>query len=480
MGFPDLAAGHRHGLDALAQEPEWRELIAGGAVDAARQNLLTPRRPANVFKLPVEQLRRFNESRVRAMIARGERDPERLLDALSTWPDPWPAEVPVALSFVGLNLGFACDMDPRCIYCNQRPVVESMTRERWLALVRSVIPAEGEGPYLFITGGEPLLRGDVLWGEDGLVRTATARGAACNINSNALGLNATVALEMVSAGLSRLHVSLDTHRAEVQDAICGREGCWERVVRGIRNVQLARILLGAAHPVIHVNCVLTRLNASDFPDFLRFLLGMKLLGDGADPRDLDLHLIPVGGENNRNLRLTAEEYVRFFTETWDRADALWREFQADWSVPEDQRGALHEKVPYMSPYHRVRHGGDLRQWAEVAARGLPAALSGTGRCHVAPTQAFILPDGSQYWCGGHATSRPTPVGNVLEASVQENIAQSIGQVRQFPGPQCASCPGATQAINQSVDAALRGLVGEWLAPTEPPVTTDTADASAFE
>ena len=295
MRFTDLAAEHAARLDSLAREPQWEALISSGAVDAARESMMVPSRPVNVFKLPVEQLQRINEPSVRALIDAGERNEDRLLDALGTWPEKWPADVPVRLSFVGVNLDFACDMSPRCIYCNQRSVERRMTPQHWLALVRSVIPEEGEGPYLFITGGEPLLEGEALWGPQGIIRAATAAGAACNVNTNGLRLTPEVALQLVSSGLSRLHVSLDSHLPEVQDAIYGCSGRWATVVRGIHNLQLAKRLLGAEHPVIHINCVLTRLNAPDFPGFLRFLLGMKLAASGPEARDFDLHLIPVGG-----------------------------------------------------------------------------------------------------------------------------------------------------------------------------------------
>ena len=164
--------------------PRWQEVIAAGAVEAARRRVLTPPRTANVFSLPVDQLRAINGPRVREMIAAGERDAEVLLDALGTWPEQWPEGVPVRLSFLGVNLTLECDMSPRCVYCNQRPVKQRMAAEDWKALVRDAASQEGEGPYLYLTGGEPLLLGEALWGEDGLIRAATEAGAACNLNSN--------------------------------------------------------------------------------------------------------------------------------------------------------------------------------------------------------------------------------------------------------------------------------------------------------
>ena len=138
-------------------------------------------------------------------------------------------------------------------------------------------------------------------------------------------------------------------------------------------------------------------------------------------------------------------------------------------------------MPFASPYHRVQQRGDLEEWADCAGEGLPAGLAVTERCYVAATQGFVLPDGNQYWCGGHTVSRPQSVGSVPERSVQDNIRHSLRQVAALPGPYCHNCPGATQAINQTVEARLRQAIREWLNPPEPeadkPVLVEPASAS---
>lgn len=483
MRFGSFSDEHAATLEAVFNGPDWRGTVAVGAVTAARDALITPPATRNVFKLPAEQLVRMNGERVRGMIAAGETDEEGLLAALGSWPERWPADVPVILSFLGLNLDFGCDMQPRCMYCNQRPTERRMRLEDWKAVVRSVTSAEGEGPYIFITGGEPLLLGESLWGADGLVRYATGLGAGCNVNTNALALTPRAALGLVSAGLSRAHISLDTHVPERQDVICRRQGRWAQVARGIHNLQIAKELLGVEHPVIHVNCVLNRRTAWDFPGFLAFLLHMKPLVAEGVSRDFDLHLIPVGGERNRHLRLGADEYERFFTEVWPAADMVWGEYQAIRGIPEDKRGPLHKKLPFLSPYHRAQQRGSLSDWARQAAAGTPAALAVTERCYVGPTQAFVLPDGAQYWCGGHATSRPEPVGNVLEDTVLENTQRGLAEMALLPASQCRSCPGATQAINQAVETSLRETIAQWLKgedTEEAGEQADAADEYAFE
>jgi len=481
--FESFSDEHAKVLSDVFADAQWREAMASGAVETARDCLISPPATRNVFKLPAEQLTRINGQAVQDMIAAGETDPERLLAALGTWPESWPEHVPVVLSFLGLNLSLQCDMQPRCLYCNQRPCEERMSLQDWKQVVRSVAPTEGEGAYIFITGGEPLLLGEDLWGAEGLVRAATESGAACNVNTNGLALTPCAALGLVSAGLSRIHVSLDTHVPQTQDIIYCKEGRWAQVVRGLLNLQIAKALLGVEHPVIHINCVLNRLTAWEFPGFLSFLLGMKPLVDEGISRDLDMHLIPVGGQANRHLRLGAREYEHFFTKVWAAADAVFQEYQVARGLAEDQRGPLHEKVPFLSPYHRARQEGSLSEWAGRAAQGLPGALAMTRRCYVGPTQSFILPDGSQHWCGGHATSRPDPIGDVLKTSVPDNIRQHVGDMALLPGEHCRSCAGATLAINQAVEVTLRQTIAQWLAGEEPAADAETdadADEYAFE
>lgn len=480
MDFDHFAPEHSARLQGLLGEPDWQEVLHDGTLAAAARDLTAPPPIANVFALPVEQLKALNGARVQALIAAGERDEERLLAELGTWPAQWPAELPVRLSFVGINLSFACDMQPRCVYCNQQAVTECVTVEDWKRVLRSLKPAgpianeatpadsskPAEGVYVYFSGGEPLLLGEDLWGPEGLIRTAGEAGAACNVNTNALTLTPRAALGLVSSGTGRLHISLDTHRAEIGDAIFQAPGRWAQTLRGLLNVQIAKSLLGVTHPVIHLNCVLTRLNADDFPAFLRFLLDMKPLVPGGLSPDLDFHLIPVGGAQNDSLRLTAEQYERFFTETWAAADAVWQAYQAEREVPEGERKSLHEKMPFLSPYHRVQQHGDLRQWSRNAAAGLPGALALCERCYVAPTQGFLLPNGAQYWCGGHAISRPEPVGDFLAQGIAENIQQALEGLAKLPGASCRTCPGATQAINQTVEGRLRQTIREWLNPEE--------------
>jgi hypothetical protein len=408
--------------------------------------------------------------RVRGFIAAGERDEDRLAEELGRWPDRWEGPPP-PLSFVGVYLTLGCNARPKCTYCNQRPVDGELPLQAWRDLVTELTEGDGPKPYFSFTGGEPLCWGEALYGPEGLLRHATERGAPSNVNTNALGLTPEVALQIVAAGATRLHISLDSPSAEIQDRLAGSPGRLAQYVEGIHNLQIAREVLGVDHPVVHINCVLTTENLFGYPDLVRFLLDRKRVrtpgAEGAwrgDPhyRDLGIHLIPVGGADNAAIRPSADQWERFLTETWAEATEVWSGYQQQVGVPEDQRVGYDDYAFFANPYTRVQYQGALRDYAEAAARSAQSSLGLGRRCLVAPTQAFFLPDGAQHWCGGHGVSRPEPMGRRQQGTAQANIERALPALRQYPNEFCTGCPVATLFLNQTAEKALRDLVRQWI------------------
>jgi len=458
-------------LAALLRGTEWQAALADqGRLAALRDTTIAPPAIPDPVGLLEKALLAVNEEAVRDRIARGERDVAALAGALGRWPDHWTGPPP-SLSFVGVTLTLACDAQPRCEYCNQRLVAETLPLAAWRDLVLELTAEDRPRPYFSYTGGEPLTCGEGLYGPRGLVRLAAERGAASNINTNALSLTPEVALSLVQAGTARLHISLDSPFPHVQDALAREPGRFDRIVAGLTNVQIAREVLGANHPGIHVNCVMTTRNLFDYPELVRFLLERKRVrtpgAEGAwraDPhyRDLGLHLIPVGGRENAPIRPSAEQYRRFFEETWEDAARVWDTYQDVVGVPADERVDYPNYAFFANPYRRVRYAGDLADYTAAAAESLQSALGLGSRCLVAPTQAFFLPDGSQHWCGGRAVSRPEPMGRRQTGEVLANTEGALPQLAGIPDDFCRGCPVATIFINQSAEAKLEEHVGKWI------------------
>jgi sulfatase maturation enzyme AslB (radical SAM superfamily) len=448
-------AAHRHELEQLLESAPWREATASGLVDQVRQHHLSPGKRPDFIQTVVAQLLARNEPRVRALIAAGNRDGLELADALGSWPAALGKDRP-QLSFLGLNVTSECDCIPRCEYCNQPRVPERVGLEGWKAVIDEVTAvSQGEGPYIYLTGGEPLVLGEQIWGAAGLIQHASRRGAAVNLNTNALNITPAVALRLIGSGLARLHISLDTADEQVQNLLMNGDR-WQGVLRGIYNVQLARELVGVSYPEIHTNCVLTRRNWRLFPELFRFILSKRRQTvDRQDPlyQDLFPHIIPVGGKSNDYLRLSGPQYRQFYTEIWPEVTAIWDEYQAVRGVPADKRGALFGY--FSNPFLRVEHAGGLDAYVETSARGRYGALALARRCYVAPTQASFTPDGLQFRCGAHAIRRQGAIGQGVEAGVYANISAGLATLPCYPDPdECYGCALATLYVNQAVERKL--------------------------
>jgi len=225
------------------------------------------------------------------------------------------------------------------------------------------------------------------------------------------------------------------------------------------------------HPKIHVNCVLTKKNLDDFPALFRFMMGRKknrhnardesarknLLSD-----EMGIHAIPVGGAENTALRPSQEEYYRFFTVVWAETCRIWDDIQAEAGIPPDQRRPMANQFYISNPFLRVSYQGTLEDYTFLAGQGIYSKLASTRRCYVAPTQAFLLPDGSQHWCGAHVAARPAPLGSALRDTLSDNIKANIAAMQTTPSDFCRNCATATVGINQRTEGALKDLIEEWV------------------
>ncbi len=455
--------GHRAELEQLLETPQWRQVLSSALLKQAAAEKLSPGATRGFIDTVVNQLVAFNEPAVAARIARGCRDELVLLDAFSRWPAELDGRPPV-ISFLGLNVTSHCNFWPRCAYCNQHRPREQVGLAAWRsALEEATADGHRPGPYVYITGGEPLLLEEGIWGQEGLVRFATQRGAGVNVNTNGTMLTPEVAVRLVASGLAKLHVSLDAPDPLLHRRLRGGERL-DDVLRGIYNVQLARDLLGVTHPVIHTNCVLTRHNLRGFPRLISFILEKrKQAARREDPfrEDLLPHVIPVGGDGNAPLRPAAGEFREFYESIWQEVCEMWQAYQDGLGIPrQDHR----ELFGYFSnPFLRVGHRGGLDSYVRASAEGRYGRLALSRHCYVAPTQAALTPDGNQYRCGCHAIRRALPIGNIARRGLFQSIRAGVEGLESLPQERhCYGCALATLYINQSVEAKLKEKLAEML------------------
>jgi len=151
------------------------------------------------------------------------------------------------------NCGRRCNL--RCIHCyadseNQRYGGELTTAE-----ARTMIDdlAAFGVPVLLFSGGEPLMRRDMLE----LAAYAGSLGIRPVISTNGTLITAAKAEEIVAAGVAYVGVSLDGVR-ETNDYFRGVRGAFDLALRGIRNCV-------AAGQKVGLRLTLTRHNARDLP-----------------------------------------------------------------------------------------------------------------------------------------------------------------------------------------------------------------------
>ncbi|NLG27485.1 MAG: radical SAM protein [Chloroflexi bacterium] len=471
---------HRAELERLLASDAWQRVLGSDLPARLADRRLTPPPTRGYTDTVVEQLTALNDARVRRFVDEGCRDEDTLFETLARWPTD-PGAQPLRLSFIGLNVTAHCNISPRCAYCNQPDTEERLGPADWRRIVDEVSAAnDGPGAYIYVTGGEPLLLKQDLWGPEGLVAYATARGNSVNINTNGTLITPEVALQLVAAGTGRLHISLDSSDPAVQNQLYG--GNWfERIVQGIDHVQLAREMLGVTYPLIHLNTVLTRRNLERFPELFAFVLERHpQISDRGHPLYTDLfpHVIPVGGsdeDEDDGLSPSAEEYLRFYRVIWPQVTALWRTYQERIGVPSAERAELPGNL--LNPWARLQQNGTLEEYCQLAEQGRQATLAFARHCYVAPTQATFAPDGEQYRCGWHAIARWLPVGDVRERSVTNSIRAGLDGLGALPWEQyCAGCSLATLYINQQTEARLRAAVRAMLGESDgsTPASVDPA------
>ncbi len=454
---------HRLELEKLLESQEWQKTISSGLIEEVRDERIEPGKTKSYIGIVIEQLLEFNEEKVRGLIAQGCEDKVLLFRELSRWPDNLDGKNPI-LSFLGFNVTARCNFEPKCIYCNQPWTESSVGVDGWKEVIEAATANnDRQGPYIYITGGEPLILKEELWGDNGLIRFASERGAAVNVNTNAIDLTPEVALLFIKAGLAKLHISLDTPDREIQNYLFGGDQ-FDKVLEGIYNVQLARDIIGVSYPTIHINCVLTNKNLDFFPQLFAFILEKhKQTVDRSDLfyNDLFPHVIPVGGDSNDYLRPTEEEFRRFYEEKWTEVCQMWNSYQGEFGVPEDKRGGL---IGYFgNPFIRIDHKGGLDAYVKTSAEGRYGKLALREYCYVAPTQASFSPDGNQYRCGSHAVRRNLPLGNVKERGIFDSIREGVSYLDNLPQEEdCYGCALATLWINQSVESRLKEKLGSML------------------
>jgi radical SAM protein with 4Fe4S-binding SPASM domain len=166
-----------------------------------------------------------------------------------------------------LEVTSACNL--RCTMClvRYRPPVNKLAGAMPLELFHRIVADVPTLRRLTLQGlGEPLLSPYLM----DMVRHAAHRGIAVGFNSNATLLTNRRAEELIRAGLSWLHVSLDGATAGTYERV--RDGAdFRTAVANLAGLVRARRAAGSSLPSIQVVFVAMRDNVGELPELVRLL-----------------------------------------------------------------------------------------------------------------------------------------------------------------------------------------------------------------
>ncbi len=174
------------------------------------------------------------------------------------------------------NVGRRCNL--KCVHCYSHSqnleYSGELTTEEGRALIEDL--ARFGSPVILFSGGEPLLRKDLL----DLAQLATDRGMRAVVSTNGTLITEDLARRLKRIGLSYVGVSLDGME-ETNDRFRGVKGAFNAALRGIRHCQEAGIKVG-------LRFTINRRNAQDIPGIFDLLEREKI------PRVCFYHLVYAG------------------------------------------------------------------------------------------------------------------------------------------------------------------------------------------
>ncbi len=246
-----------------------------------------------------------------ALIARGL----RVLDQDTRRQLSWHLDRPlIGPKQVIIDLTDRCFF--RCPTCDKWRVKETppeMSLAEWQAALEAIY--DWLGPFhLSISGGEPLMRKDVV----DLIAWASQRQISTNLMTNGWLIDEAMAEALVEARLGNLTLSLNGLLPKTHDTSRGMEGSHARIVAAIDHYQAARRQCDHAG-TLSFNVIMAGFNASELPDLVRWADKVGIDAVAFQP------LVHVSSYQPHS------QPFRSYQPDWTAVDPLW---QADGAMQE--------------------------------------------------------------------------------------------------------------------------------------------------
>lgn len=301
-----------------------------------------------------------------------------------------------------------------CLHCysDSHPVrYDQLSGDEARAMIDDI--AGMGSPAMLFSGGEPLVRHDVL----DLMAHARDAGLNVTLSSNGTLIDDGVAMELGEIGVRYVGISLDGIGA-VHDHFRGREGAFDRALAGIRSLKRAGVRVG-------VRITLSPSAVQSLDDLF------DLVEDEGIDRVCCYHMVPAG-RGQSHVLLPAGETREAVEHIFDRA--------AKWVAEERPVEVLTVDNYADGPALVMR----LARTDPAGARRAAAALTRNGgqrgaggsRLAAVDWEGTVRPD--QFWGG-------TPLGSVRTTPLSEIWARAtplLSRLRNRSdqlGSRCANC-----------------------------------------
>ncbi|MBI3946252.1 MAG: radical SAM protein [Armatimonadetes bacterium] len=284
-----------------------------------------------------------------------------------------------ALRLVFWETTAGCNLE--CIHCRRLDVAREMMRddlstEEALGLVNAI--ARAGRPILVLSGGEPLIRPDILQ----VARYAADKGLIVSLATNGTLVTETLAQRVKEAGIRRASISIDGADAATHDTFRALPGSFETALRGLGRLRDAGV-------EVQVNTTVARHNDGQIAGIYELAKSVGAVAFHA------FMLVPVGCgvQIADDQMLSAERYEEVLNEFYDLS----------------RREEMHLKATCAPHYYRI-----LRQRARQDGTAVGGAREGmaavTRGCLAGTNVCFVSHNGEVFPCG----YLPLAAGNVRQ------------------------------------------------------------------
>ena len=210
--------------------------------------------------------------------------------------------IPSNLQIVAWEITRSCNLF--CAHCRASSTLndykDELSTQECFRLIDDIL--EVGKPIIILTGGEPLMRRDIL----DIAKYAATHGLRVAVGSNGTLLTEEIAGKLKEVPVSRIGVSIDFPTSELQDKLRGKSGAFQTAMAGIEAARKAGIQ-------VQINSTITRLNISYLNDLL------KLAIDAGAVAFHPFMLVPTGrGKGLESVEMSPEEYEQTLQWVYDK------------------------------------------------------------------------------------------------------------------------------------------------------------------